>query len=174
MSSQQKNILITGTPGVGKTTLVQKLLAELRHLSAVGFYTEEIRESGVRKGFELVDLVGQRRLLSHVRIKSPDRVGKYYVDVEGFDEFLDTMDFLNPAIYLIVIDEIGKMECYSKKFNSLMRHILDSEKLVIATIARKGGGFIAEIKDRPDILLFKLTLENRDSLTSEILSAILV
>jgi nucleoside-triphosphatase len=171
MSSRKKNILITGNPGVGKTTLVKKLLAQLEQLSAAGFYTEEIRESGIRKGFELVDLRGQRSVLSHVRIKGPCRVGKYGVDVVGFDAFLETVDFLDSQTDLIVIDEIGKMECYSDKFTSLMQKILESPTLVIATIARKGGGFIAEIKERKDVKLFELTMTNRDRLDHEILSA---
>jgi nucleoside-triphosphatase len=172
MSSQQKNILITGIPGVGKTTLVKKLLAQLNQLKTAGFYTQEIREGGVRKGFELVDLSGQRSLLSHIQIKSPYRVGKYGVDVVSFDEFIDTVDFLNPQTGLVVIDEIGKMECYSEKFTTLLREILDSESKVIATIARKGGGLIAEIKERIDIQLFELTMENRDRLAFEIVRAI--
>lgn len=171
MDDSPKNILITGTPGVGKTTLLKKILTQLRHLSMAGFYTEEIRAEGVRVGFELVDLKGHRRVLSHVRIKSPFRVGKYGVDVEGFDGFLDTVDFLNPQVDLILIDEIGKMECSSAKFASLMRKILESETRVIATIARKGTGLISEIKDRTDIHLYELKLENRDLLVFEIVKA---
>jgi nucleoside-triphosphatase len=172
MSSRKKNVLITGVPGVGKTTLIKNILTQLKHLETAGFYTEEIRERGIRKGFELVDLGGQRNLLSHIRIKSPYRVGKYGVDVIRFNEFLDTVDFLAKKTDFVVVDEIGKMECQSEKFTSLMRQILESDKKVIATIARKGGGLIAEIKNRSDIQLFELTLENRDRLASEIVRAI--
>jgi nucleoside-triphosphatase len=174
MRSPRKNILITGNPGVGKTTLVKKILSQLEHLNASGFYTQEIREGGIRQGFELEDLSGQRSVLSHVRIKSPYRVGKYGVDVARFDEFLDATDFLDSHTELVVIDEIGKMECYSSKFVSLMRKILDSDTLVIATIAQKGGGFIAEIKERDDIQLYVLTKENRDRFASDILREITI
>lgn len=157
---------------MGKTTLVKNCLTQLKHLKTAGFYTEEIRESRIRKGFELVDLQGRRGLLSHIRIKSPFRVGKYGVDVVSFDAFLDTVDFFNPQTDLVVIDEIGKMECFSEKFSSLMRKILDSDLRVVATIARKGGGLITEIKSRNDTRSFELTLENRDRLASEIVRAI--
>jgi Cdc6-like AAA superfamily ATPase len=55
----KKNLLITGLPGVGKTTLIRKLSEELKDLHPAGFYTQEIREEGVRKGFELISLDGE-------------------------------------------------------------------------------------------------------------------
>ncbi len=172
MQVKSKNILITGLPGVGKTTLIQKLSEELTHLYPVGFYTTEIREEGVRKGFELISLEGRKGLLSHQDIKSPYCVGRYKVDIKGFDDFLDSISFIHPSNSLIIIDEIGKMECYSEKFKKLLIEILDSDKWLIATIALKGGGLIAEVKDRQDVKLFTMTKSNRDSLLYEILGEI--
>ncbi|HKZ56888.1 MAG TPA: NTPase [Thermodesulfovibrionales bacterium] len=170
MSPAKKNILLTGLPGVGKTTLIRRLSEELKNLHPAGFYTEEIREEGVRKGFELIGLDGKKGLLSHVEIKSPYRVGKYKVDVKGFEGFLDSIAFFAPETKLIIIDEIGKMECLSPEFKRLIKEILDSEKMVIATIAFKGSGLIEEIKKRNDVRLFEITERNRDSLLSEIFS----
>lgn len=167
-----KNILITGIPGIGKTTLIRKLTEELKNFHPAGFYTAEIREGGIRKGFELISLDGRKGLLSHVDIKSPYRVSKYCVDIKGFEDFLDSIAFLDPAARLVIIDEIGKMECFSDKFRKLIKELLDSEKFVIATIALKGGGEISEIKKRDDIKLFEITHGNRDSLLSEILKKI--
>ena len=170
MSPAKKNILLTGLPGVGKTTLIRRLSEELKNLHPAGFYTEEIREEGVRKGFELIGLDGKKGLLSHVEIKSPYRVGKYKVDVKGFEGFLDSIAFFAPETKLTIIDEIGKMECLSPEFKRLIKEILDSEKMVIATIAFKGSGLIEEIKKRNDVRLFEITERNRDSLLSEIFS----
>lgn len=169
MSSTKKNILITGLPGTGKTTLIKKLSGGLKDFKPVGFYTSEIREKGVRKGFELVSLDGRKGLLSHVDIKSPYRVGKYRVDVKGFEDFLDSISFLSHETNLIFIDEIGKMECFSGKFKILLKGILDSEKFVIATIAIKGSGIISDIKTRDGVMLFEMTQSNRDYILSEIL-----
>lgn len=47
--SGKKNILITGLPGVGKTTLIKKLTEALKDFYPVGFYTEEIREGWERR-----------------------------------------------------------------------------------------------------------------------------
>jgi len=169
MDSTKKNILLTGVPGIGKTTLMISLFESLRDFNPVGFYTEEIREGGVRKGFELVCLDGRRGRLSHVRIKSPYRVGKYGVDLKGFENFLSSIPILESPSPLILIDEIGKMECLSDRFKRLLLNALDSEKVVIATIALRGEGFISEIKRRADVRLFEITEQNRNSLLSEIL-----
>lgn len=164
-----KNILITGPPGIGKTTLIKKLERELADLRPVGFYTEEIRENGVRRGFELISLSGRRELLSHVDIRSPYRVSKYGVAIKSFEDFLDFIPFFDQGAEIVIIDEIGKMECFSKKFEQLVEKLLDSEKVFISTIALKGSGFIAEVKKRNDVKLAEMSLANRDSLLSEIL-----
>lgn len=168
----KKNILITGAPGVGKTTLIKKLFEEVKWLNPVGFYTAEIREGGIRKGFELVSFTGEKGLLSHINIKSPYRVSKYGVDVKGFENFLDALLLLRSPGSVIIIDEIGKMECFSEKFNSLLKEILDSQKLLIATISTKGNKFIEEVKKRKDVALFLVTIDNRESILGEILDYI--
>jgi nucleoside-triphosphatase len=61
------------------------------------------------------------------------------------------------------------MECFSDLFKKLLIQVFDSEKIVIATIALRGEGFIAEIKKRDDVRPFEITEQNRNSLLSEIL-----
>jgi nucleoside-triphosphatase len=168
----KKNILITGLPGVGKTTLIKNIVAALKGLRPVGFYTAEIREGGIRKGFELISLDGRKGLLSHTDIQSPHRVGKYKVDVKGFEAFLGSIPLLHPSTRLVIIDEIGKMECFSERFKECLIECLNSEKWVLATIALKGSGFIEEAKRRHDIKLFEITQRNRNFLLSDILSEV--
>jgi nucleoside-triphosphatase len=168
VSLPKKNLLITGLPGVGKTILMKKLAEALKDFHPVGFYTAEIREGGKRKGFELISLEGMRGLLSHKDIKSPYRIGQYRVDVKGFEDFLDSIPLHSPYIQLIIMDEIGKMECLSDRFKKLLEETLDSGKWVIATIALKGSGLIAEVKERQDVKLFEMTIGNRNSLFKEI------
>ena len=172
MESIRKNLLITGLPGVGKTTLIRELAQKLRDLNPVGFFTAEIREGDVRKGFELISLDERRRVLSHVDIRSRHCVGRYKVDMEGFEDFLTLIPFEDPRRKLVIIDEIGKMECFSARFRNVVLELLDSERWVIATIALKGGGIIEEIKRRQDMRLFEINFGNRESLVTEILKEI--
>ena len=73
-----------------------------------------------------------------------------------------------------MIDEIGKMECLSKRFTEMVKDILNSEKQLIATIAQKGGGLIANLKKRSDARLFTLTRENQNALFGQIVSVLSV
>ena len=165
----EKNVFITGLPGVGKTTLIKRIFEALKPLHPIGFYTAEIKEGGERKGFELISLEGKRSLLSHKKVRSPYQVGHYKVDVESIEDFLNSISFSDPLTHLIIIDEIGKMECLSDQFKKILEEILDSEKRVVATIALKGGGLIAGVKERDDVKIFEITQKNRDSLFLEIL-----
>jgi len=166
----KKNILITGVPGIGKTTLIMKILEAVKHIGPVGFYTEEIREQGIRTGFSLISTCGDRSILAHVNIRSRFKVGRYSVDVAGFEAFIEQLPFFDDNAGMIVVDEIGRMECFSTKFTRLIRTILDSEKLFIATVALKSEGLIAEVKKRSDIELFEITRDNRNDLLQRILN----
>ncbi len=171
--SVKKNILLTGRPGTGKTTFIRKVVKDLADLHPAGFYTGEIRTGGERQGFSLAGLDGTAATLARVGIESPYRVGKYGVDLPGFEAFLRTMPPPETARGLVIIDEIGKMECLSPLFRSLVSGYLDSPRLhLVATIAQKGDGFIGEIKARSDVALYELTLRNRGSLPGVVADAV--
>jgi len=168
MRLRHAGTLITGKPGVGKTTLVQKILKRMGPVNMARFCTSEIRGTGSRLGFELQGLNGGCRTLAHVEIDSPYRIGRYGVDKYGFEEFLATLDLLNPEVDLIVIDEIGKMELFSGRFRNLVCNALEADKQVLATVPLKRNGFIRKIKHRLDIDLLEVTHANRDRLLEAI------
>jgi nucleoside-triphosphatase len=163
-----KNLLITGRPGIGKTTLIRQLAEALRPYRPAGFYTEEIREGGERKGFELVSLAGERSQLAHVDLESRYRVGKYRVDTLALDRFLGQLSLLEPTLRLVIIDEIGPMEILSEIFRRTVEKVLDSPVPCIATAAYRGERFIDGIKRRSDVRIREMTAENRNRICAEI------
>ncbi|MBU4310532.1 AAA family ATPase, partial [bacterium] len=107
------NILLTGRPGIGKTSILKEIIDTLK-INAGGFYTKEVREGETRKGFEIITLNGKRGILAHIDCRSPYRVSKYGVNIKDLEEIAA------PAIAealrnkeCIIIDEIGRMELYS-------------------------------------------------------------
>lgn len=162
-------LLITGPPGVGKTTIVRNVAASLTGLQAAGFYTDEIRVAGERQGFRAVTFDGQAQVMAHVDFGGPHRVGKYGVDIAVIDGLAESALAVTPDTGLYFVDEIGRMECLSHRFMAAMRGLLDSPKLLIATIGQRGGGFIAAVKERSDAELWKVTRENRDEVSARAL-----
>jgi nucleoside-triphosphatase len=170
MSSKSAKILLTSLPGCGKTTAIIKIVAELNFASTAGFYTEEISENNARRGFRFKRLDGAGGILAHVDIKGRFKVGKYSVDVAGFEKsVVPILDVGQSDAELFVIDEIGKMECLSRKFVAAVRGLFASDKSVMATVAKKGSGLISEVKNYPGVQLFHLTYENQKETVAEVL-----
>lgn len=165
---EKHHLFITGLPGTGKTTLLMGLVRRFAHLAPAGFYTEEVRERGVRRGFRLKSLEGGEGILADVAFGGPHRVGRYGVDLDGFEAFLASLDLSSHPSPLVFIDEIGKMECLSQRFTDLVETLLDSGKTVVATVARQGEGLIRKVKGRPDSLLVEVTPMNRQILPDEL------
>jgi nucleoside-triphosphatase len=164
-----RNLLLTGSPGMGKTTLMVSLAKALADHHPVGFVTREIREGGIRKGFILVSCSGARKVLSHVDISSPLRVGKYKIDLPGFEQFLKEIHLTEDSTGLVMVDEIGKMECFSPLFRDTILRLLESDRPFIATIGKKGIPFMEEIKERSDVKLVEVTLQNREWIGEDLL-----
>jgi nucleoside-triphosphatase len=163
-----KNILITGLPGVGKTELLKKLSVIFKEFNPAGFFTSAIIENGERVGLEIENLNGDIMTLAHINMKSKHSVGKFKIDIKGFEDFLQQIMLKEKKTGLYFIDEICKAECESKKFSKLIVELLNSDKPLIATIPDKGTGLISEIKKRDDVRLFELTPHNQEQKLKEL------
>lgn len=106
-------LAVTGRPGIGKSTLIKSLVQQLRRLgcSVGGVLTPEVRENGIRRGFQLVDAAsGASVVLAYVAGQGDLRVGKYYVNRSAglFGASVLRRSLENSDV--IVIDEVGPME----------------------------------------------------------------
>jgi len=156
------NIFLTGAPSSGKTTVIKKILQRLDH-PANGFYTEEERIDGRRVGFLMKTLDGKRGYLAHQDIASEFRIRRYGVSIKNIETI--AVPSIAPAgRNIVVLDEIGKMECFSEVFKKAAVRALDAPNVVIGTITFGGDQFIMGIKNRADLKIIEVTHDNRDSL----------
>jgi len=163
------NLLVTGKPGVGKTTLVERVLDQLcTSLRLAGFTTSEMRSrANERLGFRIVTVEGKQAELARVGLRSPVHVGRYGVDVEAFER-LTLPELARRDVDLIVIDEIGKMECVSGRFCRAVEKALDGQVNVLATLGIGQLPFLQAVRERPDVELLTLTERNRDAMVAEL------
>ena len=164
------NILLTGLPGVGKTTAIKKFVARTS-CSCIGFYTGEIRnDKGQRIGFTVTNIDGSaEETFASVDFATNHHVGKYAIDLSRFEQVaLPAMDSSNPD-QLIIIDEIGKMELFSSKFKEQLVKCLDSQRVLATIMARGGGTFVENIKVRHDVSLLEITRGNREKMVDRLL-----
>jgi nucleoside-triphosphatase len=160
--------LLTGRPGIGKTTCLRAALAALR-LPAGGFVTEEIRRRGARVGFALRTLDGRRATLAHVDRRGPPRVGKYGVSVEALDEVgVPALRDALAAGRLVVVDEIGKMEMTSPAFREAVEAALGGPGVVLGTILAAADPWADRVKAAPGVRLIEVTRANRDALPGDL------
>jgi nucleoside-triphosphatase len=170
MVALKKNIFLTGAPSSGKTTVIKKVI-DAMDVPANGFYTEEERIEGKRIGFLMKTVDGRKGYLAHRDIKSEFHVRRYGISIENIEAI--AVPSIEPGLdNIIILDEIGKMECFSEVFRRAAVLALDSPNIVVGTITLGGDDFILGIKQRGDIEINEVTPENRDLLPAAILRKI--
>jgi len=160
------NYLITGLPGVGKTTILKELGALLGD-RASGFLTIEVKEGKKRIGFDIQTFDGHSGIFARESLPSRFHIGRYGVDLDSFERI--AIPALKPILNkILIIDEIGKMELRSNRFRDALLHALDSDSPLVAAIMQSENSFANSIKARSDCKLIEATLKNREYLPERI------
>jgi nucleoside-triphosphatase len=163
------NILITGVPGVGKTTVMEKLAGVLDR--PAGFVTAEIRGRGGRTGFLIRTFDGGEAVLARKAKSAGPRVGPYKVFLDGLDSIgVRSIDVGISEARVILIDEIGKMEAKSSAFKCAVERALESDIDVVATLGVSAEPFLMSIRERRDVVLVEVTRSNRDGLPARLVA----
>ncbi len=173
--------LITGPPGIGKSTVLSKVILNLRTRGLVlgGCSTNEVRERGARIGFGVADLLsGKSGELASVRMAIGPKVGRYRVNLKDLAEIgaKGLLEAVERA-EVIIIDEIGPMELISPDFRRATERCLDSGKPILAVVHENMKDPLADRFDRiSGRQLYVVGLENRarlaDTISEEILKAV--
>lgn len=171
-------ILITGPPRCGKSTLISKLIEHFTQKNRVihGFFTPEVRKNSKRIGFDVEDIFsGEKVQLARINdFERKYRVGKYSVFINDFENYLERLFKLeDKSADLLIIDEIGKMELFSQKFQDLLKSLFNSNITIIATLGLKlKHPFKNYILTIPRMNLFSLSRQNFENTYRKIISII--
>jgi nucleoside-triphosphatase len=164
-------IVLTGAPGVGKTTAVIRVARALkeRGLKVGGIVSRELRTNNMRVGFEFIDLTtNDRSVLASITGNGP-RLGKYFVNVAGCRFAAERLTNAIRNSEVIVCDEIGPMELKSREFVDSVRNLLYVDKKVIVVLHQKLQHVVTdEFRDKASLLI-NLDLENRDKVNEILL-----
>jgi nucleoside-triphosphatase len=167
--------LITGDPGIGKTTMVSKVIfwAKSAGFTIGGILTREVRSHGERLGFNLMDVSSEETssLASSAPGSIGPRVGKYRVNLRTLSTLVPkAMQSARENSDIIVCDEIGPMELFSPEFRRTVGEaVVNSRKASLCVIHKRlSDPLIEELRSNPESKVFEVTLENRDNLPQEI------
>lgn len=163
-------IAITGAPGSGKSTVCSKVLQQLA-CTYGGMTSADIREKGVRIGFEIRDIAtGKQGILAHRKGTGP-RVGSYHVNRDDLNGIGVAAIRNAMSSELVVIDEIAPMEFKSPEFIKAVIKVLDSDKNMLVVLHQKSGHPVAE-RIRREFMVYTVTPENRERVVFEISESI--
>ncbi len=163
-------IAITGRPGVGKSTVIAKVVEEL-DANVSGIQCSEIRSEGKRVGFKIQDLAtGRAGVLSHVECSGP-AVGKYHVNLADLDDIGTNAIKKAANCDLMVIDEIGPMELKSRHFVSAVEHVLDLDQDMLVVLHHSSRHSLAR-RIREEFRIITVNEQNRDGLAGIITSCL--
>ena len=170
-------VFVTGHPGVGKTSVLFRAVDALKGegYKVGGMISREIRERGVRVGFEIVDLhTGQRGWLAHITQPTGPQISKYRVNLSDLN-VIGASSIINATrdADIIVVDEIGPMELFSPEFKKAVDQAIRSSKPVAGTIHSSARDpLINTIKAREDAEILEVTYENREDLHNVIIDKV--
>ncbi len=155
-------IFVSGFPASGKTTLLKNIFEEFENKIKIdGFLTLEIRKNNIREGFKIFWLKNKQEFIfASKNIKTSICYAGYYLDLNALENVIDKID-LN--VQLLIIDEIGKMEMLSKKFENFIKKVLNSEINLLASVHRS---LINLVKGYGEI--FWINKENRNMIYEKI------
>ena len=163
--------LIVGDRGVGKSTLIRRILKELNR-PVFGFETkkEELLEEPLRGCPIYIYDAGK----PHIR--TPENLIGYHKERDipaitaAFDRYAPRLLEVVPEDAVVELDEIGFLEANAENFCHAVLHLLNGRNPVIAAVKNREHPFLDAVRNHPNARCFYITAENRDALYEEVLA----
>jgi len=163
------HILIEGEIGVGKSTLINKLLQRVRQ-PVFGFRTEKTNvDTSVSAKIYIHHASGEKTY------SDENTVGICsYNGAEGYANIFDSMGvrLLSdiPSESVVLMDELGFLESDAIEFSGAVLRILDGPYFAVAAIKTMKTGFLDAVRLNRNALVYEITVDNRDRLHERILT----
>lgn len=169
-----RHIFLTGEKQVGKSTLWSKVL-ERSGMKPGGFQTLEYLVNGTFRGYRLHGLGRTPAALGNDVPVSVFLRRKLHLAVPGsFDIF--GAELLRLALEdggFILMDELGIFERDAAAFRQAVVDCLNGDCHVLGVLQKADDPYLEEILNRPDVLVFTVTKENRNDLVQPLLEALI-
>ena len=169
------HVFLTGPVQIGKSTLIADALDTLRPQRLGGFRTVSAKP----------EADGSRPVYLHpaaaqdLFCDAHNRVGirRPALGIASFPDAFETagMEALAGAedCDLVLMDEIGRMERHADAYSARIRTLLGGAVPILGVVQKKADTPLAgHIRSHPNVRLFEVSAENRDTLLPEILNAL--
>lgn len=162
--------LIVGERGVGKSTLIHRVLSACGR-PVFGFETKkENALADAQRGSPIyIYPAWQTRTQTAENLVGYCKNHRSDAAPEVFDRFAPRLRAPVPAGGIVLLDELGFMESRAADFCAAVIALLDGDAPVIAAVKTKDTPFLEAVRRHPKAKCFYITEENRDTLYPEVL-----
>ena len=163
--------LIIGDRGVGKSTLIRRILKELK-CPVFGYETkkEEQLEDPLRGCPIYIYDAGKPHSQTEENLIGYHRDTDFGAFTAAFDRYAPNLMGNVPQDAIVELDEIGFLEAKSESFCQAVVRLLDGDRPVIAAVKNRELPFLNRVREHPNARCFTIIPENRDILYEEVLS----
>ena len=163
--------LIVGDRGVGKSTLIRRVLNELNQ-PVFGFETkkEETLEDPIRGCPIYIYDAGKAHCRTAENFIGYHRDTDFHTFTAAFDRYAPKLTGDIPQSAIVELDEVGFLEAKSEAFCQAVLQLLDGDSPVVAAVKNRDIPFLTQIREHPKARCFYITPDNRDALYEEVLT----
>ena len=168
---------ISGPFGIDKTDTLERIIEMLKEkeISVGGMITDPIMENNRRVGYQVMDWQSKEKaVFAHIALDLSEEVNGYGVDLDTLDEVgVKAIRKAAENNDVILVDEIGKMQVKSEKFNKTVKAAMEVDKPMILTFQKKSRNpLLQDIRRRDDVRMLELTDVNKDLLPYKVVDLI--